>query len=172
MGADGAFFHDRSTKFMFDMLVKLYDLPPLAPEIARQESAGITLRRGLAPEKHVVLAWVGQHFDAGWVSECDIAFSRQPVACWIAVRDAAVIGFACYDATAKGLFGPTGVSEAARGQGTGRALLVACLHDMRAQGYAYAVIGGVGPAEFYAKVAGAVPIAGSEDGVYRGLLGA
>jgi hypothetical protein len=31
-------------------------------------------------------------------------------------------------------------------------------------------IGGVGPAAFYSKVVGAVPIEGSEPGIYRGLL--
>ena len=31
-------------------------------------------------------------------------------------------------------------------------------------------IGGVGPAAFYSKVVGAVPIKGSEPGIYRGLL--
>ena len=38
------------------------------------------------------------------------------------------------------------------------------------QGYGYAIIGGVGPAEFYAKTVGAIPIEGSEPGIYRGLL--
>jgi len=33
------------------------------------------------------------------------------------------------------------------------------------------VIGGVGPADFYAKVAGAVLIPDSSPGLYRGMLG-
>jgi hypothetical protein len=41
---------------------------------------------------------------------------------------------------------------------------------MKSQGYGYAIIGGVGPAEFYAKTVGAIAIEGSEPGVYRGLL--
>jgi hypothetical protein len=41
---------------------------------------------------------------------------------------------------------------------------------MRQQGYGYAIIGGVGPADYYSKAVGAVPIDGSEPGVYRGLL--
>jgi hypothetical protein len=45
-----------------------------------------------------------------------------------------------------------------------------CLEAMKQQGYGYAIIGGVGPAEFYAKTVGAIPIEGSEPGVYRGLL--
>jgi hypothetical protein len=42
---------------------------------------------------------------------------------------------------------------------------------MRQQGFGYAIIGGVGPAAYYAKAVGALPIEGSEPGVYRGLLG-
>jgi hypothetical protein len=34
----------------------------------------------------------------------------------------------------------------------------------------YAIIGGVGPAEFYAKAVGAVPIEGSTPGIYAGML--
>ena len=41
---------------------------------------------------------------------------------------------------------------------------------MLEMGYAYAVIGGVGPAQFYEKVCGAFVIPGSEVGVYRPLL--
>jgi len=63
-----------------------------------------------------------------------------------------------------------GVDEAARGTGVGAALLVACLHAMAARGYFYAVIGGVGPAEFYAKTVGAVEIPDSTPGPYRGML--
>ncbi len=37
---------------------------------------------------------------------------------------------------------------------------------MAALGYAYAVIGGVGPAEFYEKVCGAFAIPGSERSIY------
>jgi hypothetical protein len=41
---------------------------------------------------------------------------------------------------------------------------------MRQAGYGYAIIGGVGPADFYVKTVGATPIEGSEPGIYRGLL--
>ena len=81
-----------------------------------------------------------------------------------------MLGFACYDATAKGFFGPTGVLEAARGTGIGSALLMASLHAMRDEGYGYAIIGGVGPAEFYEKICGAVKIDGSSPGIYKGML--
>lgn len=155
---------------MTDMLVKLYALPPLHPEIEEQRALGIDIRRTLPPEKHVVVAWVKKHFNDHWGSETERAYSNHPVSCFIATLDGKMIGFACYDATARGFFGPTGVAEVARGKGTGKALLLACLHDMYVQGYGYAAIGGVGPAEFYAKVAGAVEIPDSTPGIYRGLL--
>jgi hypothetical protein len=41
---------------------------------------------------------------------------------------------------------------------------------MAGQGYAYAIIGGVGPVEFYAKTVGAIVIAGSQPGIYGGML--
>jgi GNAT superfamily N-acetyltransferase len=81
-----------------------------------------------------------------------------------------LIGFACHEATAKGFFGPTGVDTVARGKGVGQALLLTTLLDMYAQGYAYGVIGGAGPMEFYRRSVGAVPIEGSEPGIYRGML--
>jgi len=37
---------------------------------------------------------------------------------------------------------------------------------MRDDGYAYAIIGGVGPAEYYSKTVGATVIAGSSPGIY------
>jgi GNAT superfamily N-acetyltransferase len=155
---------------MTDMLVKLYALPPLEPELARMAERSITLRRGLPPEKHLVLGWMRAHFGEHWASECDVAFSRQPPSVWLAVREGALVGFGCYDTTALGFFGPTGVDESMRGQGAGRALLLACLHAMRGVGYGYAIIGGVGPVDFYRDVAGAQVIADSTPGVYAGML--
>jgi predicted N-acetyltransferase YhbS len=70
----------------------------------------------------------------------------------------------------KGFFGPTGVDAHQRGRGIGKALLVACLQAMRHEGYGYAIIGGVGPAEFYSKAVGATLIEGSAPGIYKGML--
>jgi hypothetical protein len=153
-----------------DMLVKLYDLPDAQATYDRLRPAGIVLRRALAPEKHKVIAWVQKNFSEAWASEAEVAFSRQPVSCFIAVRERKIIGFACHDATCPNFFGPTGVEPKAQKNGVGKALLFACLEDMRQQGFGYAIIGGVGPAEFYAKAVGAVAIEGSEPGIYRGLL--
>ena len=151
---------------MTDMLVKLYDLPELRP-LPDQE---ITIRRALTPEKHLISKWVSGNFSAHWASECEVALASHPVSCFIAIRDAAIIGFACYDVTALGFFGPTGVLETIRGRGVGRQLLLRCLYDMAAQGYGYAIIGGAGPTEFYARAVNAFEIPDSTPGLYRGML--
>jgi GNAT superfamily N-acetyltransferase len=155
---------------MLDMLVRLYDLPRLDDALASCAAGGITIRRLHSPEKPALLAWVREHFPR-WLAEAEGACCRLPVACFVAVREGTLIGFVCYDATCRNFFGPEGVLESERGHGVGRALLLAALHAQREQGYAYAIVGGVGPADFYAKSAGATPIPGSTPGIYAGLLG-
>jgi GNAT superfamily N-acetyltransferase len=154
---------------MPDMLVKLYELPDLEPALRHCRERGIVIRRATSPEKTRVLRWVEQHFPM-WSCEVDAAYSRLPVTCFLAIGNQEIIGFAVYDAICKNFFGPTGVLEAERRAGIGRALLLAALHAQREQGYAYAIIGGVGPAEYYEKVAGATLIEGSGPGIYRGIL--
>lgn len=155
---------------MSDMLVPLYKLPEHRSLLQKLSEGGIDVRRAIAPEKHKVTGWVREHFNERWADECEIAFAHIPVGCWIAVEKGELIGFACYDSTCRGFFGPTGVSEAARGKGVGKGLLLACLHAMHAEGYGYAVIGGVGPKEFYANAAGAIEIPDSTTGIYKGIL--
>ena len=125
---------------MADMLVKLYDLPPLESTGQYEERTGITIRRALAPEKHVVTQWINEHFSAAWVSECEVGFSRSPITCILAVEGGKLLGFACYDTTAKGFFGPTGVDENERGRGVGKMLLLHTLDMMRSDGYGYAAV--------------------------------
>lgn len=155
---------------MPDMLVKLYELGPVEAIIEQQMAKGITIRRALPPEKRAVVEWVTSKFGNGWASECDVAFSNHPVSCFIAVENDSIIGFACYDATCKDFFGPTGVDESCRGKGTGKALLMACMDALRAEGYGYAIIGGAGPVDFYSKAVGATVIEDSTPGIYKGML--
>ena len=155
---------------MHDMLVGLYALPGLDEAVAACQARGVAIRRALSPEKHATIEWVRAHFRSS-AAEVETAFAQVPVACFIAVRDNAVLGFACHDVTCRNYFGPEGVAAEERGRGIGRALLLAALHALRAQGYAYAIIGGVGPAEFYAKTVGAITIPGSTPGIYTGIVG-
>jgi GNAT superfamily N-acetyltransferase len=114
--------------------------------------------------------WVAKRFGERWASECEISFSRQPVACFVAASDYEILGFATYDATARAFFGPTGVMQEARHKGIGRALLTVTLHDMASQGYAYGIIGGTTSYEFYRKEVGAIEIPDSTPGFYHGML--
>lgn len=155
---------------MADMLVKLYNLPDAIAQTYELEKRGITVRRALAPEKHIVLNWVEKNFTKPWVSECDVAFAHQPIGCFIAIEGKQIVGFTCYEATCKNFFGPTGVLDNQRGRGVGKVLLLRALNAMRDEGYAYAIIGGVGPVEFYERTVGAKLIDDSAPGIYRGLL--
>lgn len=152
---------------MPDMLVKLYELPESAPLLASLKEKGINLRHAMPYELTPVLSWVKEHFGQGWADECACSFARQPVSCIIATHGGAVCGFACYDATCRDYFGPTGVMETYRKQGIGKALLLASLEALREMGYAYAIIGGAGPVDFYAGTVGATVIEGSVPGIYR-----
>jgi len=152
-----------------DMLIRLHDT---ALGARPATAAHVALRKPLGTEHDLVVAWVAQHFGAGWASEARAALINRPITLYIATQGepAAMLGFCAYDATARGFVGPIGVTERARGSGVGAALLWACLHDMRTMGYAYAVAGAVGAPEFFRRVAGATEIEGSTPGIYRGML--
>ena len=154
---------------MADLLVRLYDLPVFEAE-AKVMAAGIVVRRALPPEAHVILDWISRHFSAPWRSEASLALTQQPPSLYVAVRGNALLGFACFDTSAKGFFGPTGVDEAERGKGIGEALLIMTLRGMREAGYGYAVIGDPGPVAFYQKRLDALEIPKSKPGVYAGML--
>ncbi len=155
---------------MTDMLVKLYQLPDTLPSFPNLEAQGIKLRKPIASEKSLVVEWVRENFGLVWGDEMDVAFSRAPVSAFLAQQDRAILGFACYDTSALGFFGPTGVLDSFQGRGIGRALLLACLLEMRSKGYGYAIIGWIGPQEFYEKVAGATVIPNSTPGIWKDFL--
>ncbi len=156
---------------MPDMLVNLRNLPMEVPQSAVQ------VRRANTWDKYFLYEWVRKHFGIGWAQCCDVSMDTRPGTCFVAVvrnandpRREVLQGFACYDVAARGVFGPMGVDGELRGQGIGAALVVNTLHAMKNEGYAYAIIGQVGPAEFYTKVVGAELIRGSDPGTARQLL--
>ena len=151
---------------MQDMLVRLYDLSGCEEESSRLRADGIECRRAESFERHRVLAFVRDRWP-GWADELLAAFAHVPPTVRIATAGPEIIGFACYNATRPDYFGPTGVDESQRKRGVGRVLLVQCLQALAAEGYAYAIIGGVGPAEFYTRTVGAQLIAGSSPGIFR-----
>lgn len=156
---------------MKDMLVRLIGLPDctdLEKQLSKKEN--IVFRRAIAPEKHLVTEWVLAEFGEYWKSEVEVAFSRQPVSCFIAQRENEILGFACYESTARNFFGPTGTKETERGKGIGKVLLIKSLEALKEMGYVYAIIGGVGPSEFYQKAVDAKTIDGSEISIYENLI--
>ena len=149
-----------------DMLVNLADIPELSP------ADGVCIKRAMICDMPAILGWVRDELQsASWVPECEKAILQGT--CFVAAEGGKILGFACYDATALDYFGPIGVSEASRGSGIGRALLLRTLHAMREKGYAYAVIGWVGEAAgFYERTVGAFYIPGGtpSHSAYRDMV--
>lgn len=158
---------------MADMLVKLYPLPD-APGLEEKLLAkGVVIKKALAPDMSRIIAFAEENGHPGWADEIRVCFAQQPVSCYIAVKDKQLIGFGCYEATARGFFGPTLVKESERRQGVGKALLLKCLFSLRELGYAYAFIGW--PAEnaihFYEEATGGMMIPDEGHGVYSRMIG-
>lgn len=156
---------------MSDMLVKLYDLPDSTDLIKKLNNEGIFIRRALAPDKSYILETIKTQLGNSrtW-GEADVCFANHPVSLFLATKNAQILGYACYNATALDYFGPTAVLPEYRGNGIGSALLLSSLEAMYAEGYQYAIIGGVGPEEFYRKVCQAILIPDSNPGLYRDFL--
>lgn len=159
---------------MADMLVRLWKLDYNGFRKKEEAITGITgirFVRVLSPNFKKVEKFISKEFGEGWASETTAAFYRDPVSCFVAVdTENELLGFACYNATGKGFFGPTGVKKAVRGQGIGSVLLWRCLEALWEQDYAYAIIGGAGPVDYYAKAVGATVIEDSSPGIYsRGI---
>lgn len=152
---------------MPDMLARLYDLPDASPYYRRAEEAGVAVRRAEPWERTGFRAFVEKEFWPAWADEAEISYSNLPITAFVAAQGNKIVGFASYECTRRGYFGPTGVREDLRGNGIGAALLFRCLEAMFEMGYAYAIIGGVAGAQpFYEKVCGAFVIPGSEQGIY------
>jgi hypothetical protein len=150
-----------------DLLVPLYPDPVESPAVP-----GIWTGRPLAHQAPAVLSFVAGEFGSGWEAETRTAFASVPPTVMVAVREdtGAVVGFCCWDCTAKGFLGPLGVSGDFRGYGTGRALVISVLRAMRESGYAYAIVGDAGPIDFFRKCCSARVIEGSEPGIYGNPL--
>ena len=152
------------------MLVNLLKLPRLEPALQEMVDARIVIRRAQPFEITLVRSFVENNFSVAWADEVSVGFASKPVSVFIATLGKEILGFAAYECTRRSFFGPTGVIESARGQGIGKALLLASLWGLREMGYVYGVIGRAGPIEFYEKTIGAVVIQDSDPGIYVDLL--
>lgn len=150
-----------------DMIVGLYQLPTI------HCNEPIRIKRAFVGDKEAILAFVEQYFQKNWVYEVEHALMADVSKCYIATENGALLGFACFDSSARGFFGPIGVRPDRRGENIGQALLVRTLNAMREYGYGYAIIGWVSEAEmFYRKTVGAEYIRGGnpENSVYSNLI--
>jgi GNAT superfamily N-acetyltransferase len=155
---------------MPDMLVNLPKLPALEPVMLEMDKASIVIRRAQSFEITPVHQFIETNFTLAWADEISVGFANKPVSVFIAMSEGRVLGFAGYECTRRGFFGPTGVVEDMQGRGIGKALLLACLWGLHEMGYVYAIIGGAGPIEFYENAVGAIVIPDSEPGIYTELL--
>lgn len=148
-----------------DMIAGLTNLPTCKLE------EGLKIKRAFVGDKEIILKFIGDNFQKSWVYETEKALLQNN--CFIVTENGKILGFACFDTTAKGFFGPIGVLEETRGRNIGKALLLRTLEAMREAGYAYAVIGWVSDAEhFYRKTVHAeyIPNGNPENSVYSNLV--
>jgi len=149
---------------MPDLLVNLLKLPSFEP------LTDAVIRRAQPFELTQVRTFIASAFAESWADEVSVGFANKPVSVYLATIDRRIVGFAAYECTRRGFFGPTGVATEARGKGIGKALLLASLLSLREMGYVYAIIGAAGPVRFYQETVGAIVIPDSEPGIYTDLL--
>jgi predicted N-acetyltransferase YhbS len=147
---------------MADLLVNLLKLPSFEQDLR--------VRRAQPFELTLVRRFVETNFSLSWADEISVGFAHQPVSVFVATIERELVGFAAYECTRRGFFGPTGVIPAAQGKGIGKALLLASLIALREMGYVYAIIAAAGPVDFYRNTVGAIAIPDSEPGIYTDLL--
>lgn len=165
--------HAEQTKIRdgHDLLVKLYTVEEDHSLLKKLADEGIEIKRALSPDKGRILQFIKANFTEGYENECDVCFANMPVSCFIAVKDHKMIGFACFEATAKNFFGPTAVLDEFHGKGIGKALLLRSLVAMRELGYGYAIVGWVDDAlQFFLKTVDAQIIPDSFPGVYGRMI--
>ncbi len=150
-----------------DMIVGLTNLPTYKLE------ENLKMKRAFVGDKETILTFVKENFQSNWVYEVEHALMQEVGKCFIVTENGKLVGFACFDASAKGFFGPIGVLPEKRNKSIGKALLIRTLEAMREYGYGYAIIGWVSDAEqFYRKTVNAEYIKNGnpENSIYSNLV--
>ena len=151
-----------------DLVVNLYQ-EKLKTNRPKLKNENIVIERLLSPNSDKLVEFVSKNFDKGWVSEIKAGIYKPNPTCLVAKLEDEIIGFACYDATALGYFGPTGVSSKYRGLNVGQNLLFETLLKMKEAGYGYGIIGGGRITSFYGKYLDIV-IIDDKDNLYNRMF--
>jgi hypothetical protein len=157
---------------MPDVIVPLHHLPPTEVLLERLRGRGITIRRALPPERAIVLRWLDEYFAKHhWNGETEIALSRTPPTCFLAIHEDSIVGFLCFEVTFRGFIGPGGVVDTHRRLGIFTALILRACRAMHELGYAYGIVGDVADATLglLLKLGGA-PLTTTGPGPYGGML--
>ena len=135
-----------------DYIVNLYHSAFTEKLKKRGFNEDVVLTRVLSPQKREAIKFIRSTFSDKWASEAEMAFSQINPTIFVALKGKNIVGFSCYNATAKGYFGPIGVDERYRKEGIGEALTLASLEAMKNDGYGYAIIGSAKKARtFYTR---------------------
>lgn len=129
-----------------------------APLVAQLRADGVTVRRLARADEAAYTRYLGERWSEGWQYEGLHALrsGQEPIPAHVALAGEEIIGFAAYDVTRPGWFGPIGTNAERRGRRVGTALLHACLHDWQRQGRRHCQIAGIGPLYFYVDACDAV----------------
>jgi mycothiol synthase len=145
---------DRKTRV--DMQVDLRQVNLTIEQIVFDLAAnGITARRANNADIPSTAAFALQTFGRGWQLEVEETRRFPPLPLNIALYQDQIVGFAAYDVTGYGRFGPTGTRPDMRQRGIGGALLKMCMQQMYDRGDITADISWAGPVAFYTKEVGA-----------------
>lgn len=153
-----------------DMLVNLYNIDENKISQDKEDliKTKVFIKRAMYIDKMKILKFVVANFP-NWISECELALINN--CCFIAAKNSEILGFACFNTTANGYFGPIGVAQEDRHLGIGKSLAGCCLLSMKEMNFGYAIIGWVEDAvDFYERSFNAITIPDSHPGIYSRMI--
>lgn len=145
--------------YEFNMSVDLTRPLPVPPEAVRGQElsrAGVVVRELSRRDEAPLRAWLERTWGPNWTYEGLLALRRRVPTGVVAEQNGRIVGFAVFDSTRPGWFGPMGVEPGLQGGGVGVELCVRAFEAMARKGYTEAQIAWAGPRCFYARKLGAV----------------
>ena len=157
---------------MPDIICPLYELPDYRDLLEKLAEQNIVIRPARPWDREPLRKFISERFSQGWVDETLLGLNHTPSTSLIALKDNKIIGFAGYECSARGFFGPTGVDTSCRGLGVGKALFYEAMKGLRDLGYVYAIIGAAGPVDFYLKSMKGMVLPAEWKTIYTDSMGA